>query len=200
VDPLVDHLLAGQKPIEDFLGGDQPLLPVDVGVRIDDPAARELQQAVLHLLDLLLKLVLLRVGAGDGADARADERLSAVAVPHGRLPAVRRIADVGLHKLGFQEGLAGAGPFLGVFLLPLLRVGVPGARIADRIDVGERFSLAAEVGQHATQRVQERVQPGVVEELLGVDLSVAELLVQPGHADEQRGISSWTLWGQVFSP
>ena len=71
--------------------------------------------------------------------------------------------------------------------MPLLRVGVPGAGVADGVDVGEALALAAEIVEHGAQRVQERVEPRVVEDLLGVDFAVAELLVQAGHADEQGG-------------
>ena len=114
VDPVVDRLLVGGEPVEHLLGGHEPLLAVDVGVGVDDPAAGVLQEAVQHLLDLLLELVLLGVGAGDGADAAGDQRLPAVAVPHAGVPAEGRVADVELDHLRFEERLAGADPLLRV--------------------------------------------------------------------------------------
>ena len=90
------------------------------------------------------------------------------------------------HHLRLEERLAGADPLLRVFLLALLGVGVPGAGIADRIDVGEVLAPAAEIVHHAAQRVEQLVEAAVVEGLFGVNLAVAKLLVDAGHADEQR--------------
>ena len=119
--------------------------------------------------------------------ASHEDLFTAFAVLHGHVPARGGVADIGLHQFRFKERLAGADPFLRVGLLALLLVGVPGARVADGIDVGERLALAAEIGHHVAERVENRVQAGIVQNLLGEDFPIAELFVQARHADEQRG-------------
>ena len=188
VYPVVDQLLLLQQPVGDGAGGRDALFPVDVGVGIDDPAAGELQQAVVDLADLPIELLLLLVGSGDGLDAAGDQRQPAVVVLHGGVPALLGGAHVVADHAGLEEGAACAVPFLGAGLGALLGVGVPRARIADGINVGELLSLAAEVGHHVLERVDQEPQPRVVQP--GVDDPVfprAELFVQAGHSEEQRG-------------
>ena len=108
---------------------------------------RDCKQPVLDLQRSPLELVLLGVGGGHGADAGGDQRLAAVAVLHGRVPTLLGRPDVDLHQLGFEERLAGADPFFRIVAAALLLVGVPGAGIADGIDVVERLCPAAEVGR-----------------------------------------------------
>ena len=114
VHAVIDRVLVGGQPVDDLLGGQQPLLAVEVGVGIDDPAAGELQEAVLHLGQLLLELVLLGVGAGDGADAAGDQRLPAVAVLHAGVPAeLRRRGRTGLTMSDSRKALPARVHFSG---------------------------------------------------------------------------------------